>query len=247
MVLETEKVMKNYDNNYWAQRAGQYNKTSWVKDADFISAFINLLPHRKFTKVLEAGIGTGVVADKMVEIFGTIYGIDISEDMINKINHPQIRAEVGDLNSLHFQEGEFDLIYMRNVIHYLQNPGGVFQQIFRCLMNAGYFLFSQVIPPEDSISEEYDYIIGRGIHYPTEQEILELFSNFNKVQYSHFILHQQSIMNWLNNTCKEEEQKQIILQRHRETSPEYKKMANYRETKGDIYVDIKHLMVLGKK
>jgi len=247
MVLITDKVMENYDKKYWAQRAGQYNKTNWVKDKDFLAAFVQLLPHRNFNKVLEAGIGTGVVAEKMAEIFGEITGVDISAEMINKINHPRINAEVGDLHNLHFQKGEFDLIYMRNVIHYLQNPAMVFQQISQCLSNEGYFLFSQVIPPDDSISDEYDFLVGRNIHYPTQQEILDLYSIFENVEFSHFILKKQSIMNWLNNTCENESRKQNIIQRHKETSAEYKRLANYQETKEDIFVDIKHLMVLGRK
>ncbi|MDP6571141.1 MAG: class I SAM-dependent methyltransferase [Candidatus Marinimicrobia bacterium] len=239
--------MENFDKKYWAQRAGQYNKTNWVRDEDFLAAFVNLLPHKNFDKVLEAGIGTGVVAEKMAEIFGEITGVDISADMIKNINHPKINAEVGDLHNLPFQNGEFDLIYMRNVIHYLHNPAMVFQQISRCLTKEGYFLFSQVIPPDDSISDEYDYLVGRDIHYPTQREILDLYSIFENVEFSHFILKRQSIMNWLNNTCENDNQKQIIIQRHEETSTEYKRLANYQETEEDILVDIKHLMLLGRK
>jgi hypothetical protein len=104
-----------------------------------------------------------------------------------------------------------------------------------------------VIPPDDSISDEYDYLVGRDIHYPTQREILDLYSIFENIEISHFILKRQSIMNWLNNTCENDNQKQIIIQRHEETSTEYKRLANYQETEEDILVDIKHLMLLGRK
>ena len=69
--------MKNYKENYWAERVGQYNKISWVKDEDFIDAFLKMLPKKTFNSILEVGIGTGAVAEKMVENIGPLIGIDI--------------------------------------------------------------------------------------------------------------------------------------------------------------------------
>ena len=54
-------------------------------------------------------------------------------------------------------------------------------------------------------------------------------------------------MNWLNNTCNKESEKNEILQRHRDTSDRYKSLAQYEETSGDIIVNIKHMLVLGQK
>ena len=59
--------MKNYEENYWARRAVQYNKTSWVKNEDFIDAFLGMLPEQFFNSILEVGIGTGAVAEKVVK------------------------------------------------------------------------------------------------------------------------------------------------------------------------------------
>ena len=59
--------MKDYEENYWAKRVGQYNKTSWVKNEDFIDAFLGMLPRKSFDSILEVGIGTGAV-----EIFTTL-------------------------------------------------------------------------------------------------------------------------------------------------------------------------------
>ena len=49
--------MKGYSENYWAKRAGQYNKTNWVKNEDFIDSFLNMLPRTNFETILEVGIG----------------------------------------------------------------------------------------------------------------------------------------------------------------------------------------------
>ena len=151
--------MKNYEENYWAKRAGQYDKTNWVKNEAFINTFLGMLPNKNFNSILEVGVGTGAVAEKVVENIGPLFGIDISKEMISQINHPNITAMIGDAHKLEFDNNTFDLIYMRNVIHYLDNSDFAFSEIYRCLRSDGYFLFSQVVPPDDSISDEYDWLV----------------------------------------------------------------------------------------
>ena len=54
-------------------------------------------------------------------------------------------------------------------------------------------------------------------------------------------------MNWLNNTCNDESERQKIINRHRKTSKIYKSLANFEETENDILVNINHFMVLSRK
>ena len=84
--------MKNYEANYWAERAGKYNKTSWVKNVSFIDSFLGMLPDKPFNSILEVGIGTGAIAEKVAENVGPLIGIDISKEMISNINHPNIKG-----------------------------------------------------------------------------------------------------------------------------------------------------------
>ena len=239
--------MRNFEKNYWAKRADQYNKTSWVKNEDFIDTFLEMLPDKTFNSILEVGVGTGAVAEKVAENIGPLIGIDISKEMISKINHPNITAIVGDAHNLEFDNNTFDLIYIRNVLHYIDNPDLVFSEVYRCLQPGGYFLFSQVVPPDDSISKEYDWIVGRDIHYPTRREILQYFSRFSIIGKNNYILKKQSIINWLNNTCNDESERQKIINRHRKTSDMYKSLANFEETQNDILVNIRHFIIIGNK
>lgn len=236
------------NNKFWKKRAEKYNKTNWVKDTHLLDAYLSLIPKETvYDNILEVGIGTGAVANKVVDMFGPLTGVDKSEEMMSKIDHGGITKVVGDAHSLPFEKDHFNLIYMRNVIHYLENPKKAFAEIFRCLKNEGLYLFSQVIPFSDEISEEYDELIGRDIHYPTHSEIISLFSDFKILQEVEYVLETQSIQNWLRNTCQDEQKKQEIINQHRNTSHTYKNLVNYKEEKGDIFVDIKHLMVLGQK
>ena len=239
--------MKNYNNEYWAERVEHYNKTSWVKNKVFLESFLNLLPKQKYDSILEVGIGTGAVAEKVVEKLGPLIGIDISPDMISKITHSKITAVVGDAHNLKYENDTFDLIYIRNLIHYLDNPEKAISEVLRCLKPKGFFLLSQVVPPEDFISEEYDWLIGRNIHYPTQNEIINWMKEFKIIDEKDYILTGQSIMNWLNNTCNEKTEKDAIITRHIETSELYKTLVNYSALNNDIFVDIKHLMILAQK
>ena len=237
--------MKGYSKRYWAKRASQYDKTNWVKDKNFIDAFLDMIPNNKFNSILEVGIGTGAIAEKVFEKYGPLTGIDISKEMISNINHPGVTPIIGDAHDLPFEDSSFKLIYMRNVLHYLDDPVLAFSEIYRCLKSNGYFLLSQVIPPNNSISKEYDWLVGRNIHYPTEREIKIIFPDFSNLKQDIFILKNQSIMNWLNHTCNNNSQKQKILSRHRQTSDTYKTLANFIDTKNDILVDIRHIMIIG--
>ena len=239
--------MKKYNEGYWASRSSQYNKTNWVKNKELINYFLKMLPNRSYNQILEVGIGTGAVAEQVVQNIGPLIGIDISKDMIEKIENPLITTYVGDAHKLQFEDKKFDLIYMRNVIHYIDSPESVFSEIYRCLKPGAQFLFSQVVPPSDSLSEEYDQLIGRDIHYPTQKEILKWLNMFTIMQKNEFILKDQSIMNWLNNTCSDESQKLKIIARHKSTSEKYKSLVNYYEENDDIFVDIKHFMVSFEK
>jgi len=239
--------MKNYSEHYWAKRAQLYNNTNWVKNENFIDAFLDMISNKLYSNILEVGIGTGAVAKIMSEKKGPLIGIDISKEMIGQINHNKITPIVANAHDLPFEENSFDLIYMRNVIHYLDNPKKVFSEIHRCLKSGGTYLFSQVVPPDDTISSEYDWLVGREIHYPTKNEILELFSPFKKINHNDFLLENQSINNWLVNTCQNEEKRKEIIDRHRKTSEDYRLMANYCEAQDDIFVSIRHFMVSGEK
>ena len=52
-----------------------------------------------FYKILEVGIGTGAVAKIISNRIGPLTGIDISEEMISNINHPDIKAILADVQA----------------------------------------------------------------------------------------------------------------------------------------------------
>ena len=68
-----------------------------------------------------------------------------------------------------------------------------------------------------------------------------------KSKQKNYILKKQSIINWLNNTCNVESERQKIINRHRRTSDTYKSSANFEETQNDIRVNIRQFIIIGNK
>ena len=56
----------------------------------------------------------------------------------------------------------FDIIICRNALHYI-NIDKTLSEFNRLIKNNGKILISQVIPPDDALSSEYDKLIGRNI------------------------------------------------------------------------------------
>ena len=210
-----------------------------------LNVLLNSLPNH-CQSILDLGIGTGIFANIVSKNGITVYGLDISIDMMKKVSSEVLRVQ-GDVNLLPFKSNSIECGIMRNALHYIKDKKQATKEIYDIIRKGGYFLFSQVIPFEDEISSEYDWLIGRNIHYPTMNEIKSLFSIFNIENIAEIVLLSQSVLNWLNNTKKNKKGKEEVLQRHRDTSKRYKSLVNYRENEKDIFVDIKHISMKMKK
>jgi ubiquinone/menaquinone biosynthesis C-methylase UbiE len=196
----------------------------------------------KNISILDAGAGTGACTRFLYENgYNNITAVDKSKDMIYKIDVDVIKKEA-DLHDLSlFSEHSFDIIICRNVLHYLKNIETVFSEFKRICKKDGLILVSQVISPSENLSDEYDYIINRNIHYPTKNEILKLVGNYKDV---HEIIYKHNVNSWLLNTVDSERLRDRVIKKHQNTSDEYKKITNYHLIEnGDIIVDSTHLYV----
>ena len=237
--------MANYCKNYWRERSATYEKVGWVKNNELLSVLLGFLPDYCQT-ILDLGVGTGAFANIVSKNSYKVYGLDISLDMMTNVSDEVLKIQ-GDVQFLPFRANSIDCVVMRNVLHYIQDKERTTREIYDVVKNDGYFLFSQVVPFSDEISSEYDWLIGRNIHYPTINEVKSLYSIFNIEDITEIVLPSQSILNWLNNTKKSKKEKEEVLQRHHDTSKRYKSLVNYRENEKDIFVDMKHVSMKMKK
>lgn len=100
------------------------------------------------TKILDIGFGNGYLEDLIYRKEKcSIYGIDISEDMVklasekNKkgIENGDIHLSAGDCCSLGFEDGYFDIVTTMNTIYFWSDTLQGLQEICRTLKDTGVF------------------------------------------------------------------------------------------------------------
>lgn len=72
--------------------------------------------------MLDRGCDTGIFLKKLTEKFSKVYGVDISMDMLQKINEKSEHVKgtlVGDGMNLPFLANSFDCVVCRGVLHHL--------------------------------------------------------------------------------------------------------------------------------
>ncbi len=107
-----------------------------------LSSVYELVKPRPEMKILDVGIGTGILSCKLAEQGCQIYGVDFSEKMIRKaeVKIPKGQFEIVDVNKNHL--GRFNNIIFDRVIssywfHHLSSEQKLsfVQRIIRCNLN----------------------------------------------------------------------------------------------------------------
>ena len=97
-------------------------------------------------KVLDAGCGTGAIARRVAEKVssGEVHGIDIDSLFINEARKlaanegiKNVGFDVGDVDSLEYEDGTFDLGYCRLVLMHVKNPVKTVTELKRVTRKGG--------------------------------------------------------------------------------------------------------------
>lgn len=90
--------------------------------------------------LLDLGCGTGFVMRKASKYFKKIYGIDISQKMVNKIELlPNMKVFTGDIENLPFENESFDVVISVAVLHHISDHTSVIREVYRVLKKEGIF------------------------------------------------------------------------------------------------------------
>jgi SAM-dependent methyltransferase len=97
--------------------------------------------------ILDIGFGNGYLIKKLLDknISAKLYGIEISQDMIEKVSskyigNNNVRLLLEDINKTSFEQNIFDKIYTVNTIYFWNELGKCFSEIKRVLKSNGKFL-----------------------------------------------------------------------------------------------------------
>lgn len=127
----------------------------YVPEAKVEAHLRALAPDGAMDAVLDLGTGTG----RMLEIFADraarLEGVDLSPEMLAfararleaaGLSHAHVRQ--GDIFDLTFADGEFDLVCVHQVLHYLDDPAACISEAARVLGPGGRLLIVDFAPHE---------------------------------------------------------------------------------------------------
>ena len=129
-----------------------------------------LIPDVSGERILDAGCGTGIYTEWLLDQSAEVVGVDVSEAMLARA-----RGAVGDRAQFHrgtlgeslefADEEEFDGVVSALVIDYVEDWETLFDEFARVLAPGGFVVFS-VVHPLDTLDEAENY-------FETEQYVRE--------------------------------------------------------------------------
>ncbi len=109
-----------------------------------------LLPGRIAGAVLDAGCGTGILLSDLLARCESVYGVDLSPEMLEqaRARAPAARElRVGDLEALPYPDGSFTAVVMRGSLHHAASQPRALAEVSRVLAPGGQLALTE--PSDD--------------------------------------------------------------------------------------------------
>lgn len=156
--------MNEYDH---IENASQYDEQvkeydSYGHDVMFGMSYEYVKPHEK---ILDLGIGTGLASIHFSKIGLKVYGLDISDEMLNKCRIKSFAEELKlhnlSDNRIPYIDGYFNHIICCGVFHFLSDLGNLFSEVARIIKEGGIFAFT--IAPDLTVAEYTKQMTSWGV------------------------------------------------------------------------------------
>jgi demethylmenaquinone methyltransferase/2-methoxy-6-polyprenyl-1,4-benzoquinol methylase len=105
-------------------------------------------------KVVDVGIGTGLVAREacaLVGATGSLVGVDPSPGMLGQVALPGVQLRVGRAEQLPCEDGEADFLSMGYALRHVSDLGRSFGEFHRALRPGGRLLILEISRPESRL------------------------------------------------------------------------------------------------
>ena len=144
-------MAKHYSETLYSEIADKYDETRWQGKGEFIDLLQKDLLYKilekcgaqKGDKILDVGAGTGRFVIPFSKKGYDTYGIDISEEMLQRAknkagNLPNLHLKTANASSIAFQDNYFDFITSYRVLVHIPDYEDVVKEIYRVLKPGGY-------------------------------------------------------------------------------------------------------------
>lgn len=135
---------------------------------------------KKHMDVLDIGCGSGLVAMNLYKQVRSLLMLDTSEEMLNILKNKMachmisnMNVVHGDLNILDDHADSFDLIYMSNLLHHIEDIAGFFKTIIPLLKHKGHVCIGDLVKEEGAFHEDRSEVKHFGFQ---EQDLCDLLT-----------------------------------------------------------------------
>ncbi len=141
--------------HYFSANAEEWNaiRSLHVDDEKVEAAMLDLIGPKKFQAHLDLGTGTGRLLELFSDLAVKAVGIDASRDMLavaranlEKAGLGRVQVRQGDILNLPTPEGQYDLVTIHQVLHYLDDPQQAVREAAKALRPGGRLLIVDFAP-----------------------------------------------------------------------------------------------------
>ena len=135
---------KTAKEKYWSRFPDTYDKNQeYVVGKDFLDEIkrkLNKLP--ELGKTVELACGTGVFTQSIISKTTHLVATDLSDELLEiaskrLVNNSNVMIQKENCMATSFASGEFDCVFMANLIHVVEKPAQVLQECHRILKKGG--------------------------------------------------------------------------------------------------------------
>ncbi|KPF42444.1 ArsR/SmtB family transcription factor [Rhizobium sp. G187] len=153
---------------YFSRNASEWDELRrlHVNDADVEAALLALIGEEPVEALLDLGTGTGRILQLFSEHYRRAVGIDASRDMLAVARSNLDKAGVmaatvrhGDILNLPLDAGDYDLVTVHQVLHFLEQPELALAEAVRMLRPGGRLAIIDLAPHElEYLREEHAHV-----------------------------------------------------------------------------------------
>ncbi len=118
----------------------------WLTHEKLLRMHAELCKQAKGALALDVCCGSGVVGAAFKGRVKKVIGLDLTPEMVAMARDRLDDVRQGNVYQLPFDDGTFDLVCTREVLHLLPYPDKPVAEIFRVLKPGGQFIVGQTLP-----------------------------------------------------------------------------------------------------
>ncbi|MDP8266507.1 MAG: methyltransferase domain-containing protein [Candidatus Aceula meridiana] len=206
----------------FSKAALSYEEFSDIQKKVGLTLLENLPTNIKGGRILDVGMGTGWLTEKVAERFpdADIFGVDFAEGMVQSARKKNIDFVIqADARALPFQKESFDLIVSNCAYQWVEDLKKTFTLNREILRSHGYFCFTCF--GESTLKELWESLgtVNR-LHCPTEKDIRDALrtGGFYSFEVSSVMMRQEfgdmfDLVRWLKRIGANQTKREIFIGR----------------------------------